>query len=206
MSVSVSIITLTKNRSLLLQQCLRSLVGQLSGNDELVLLDNGSTDNTPEVAHAFQQFFTVRYFVSRALGYPKLYNMAVSKSTQKIIVFLDDDCIAGRNFVSHIKRAHKNRVNAYVIQGKTVSIPRGNIYVDIMGDHYANWVSANMMGAKRLRTFDNKNASMPRSVWLRGGGFSEQLSGGSEDIDLGFRLRKEGIQIIYNSSIVAYHH
>ena len=57
-----------------------------------------------------------------------------------------------------------------------------------------------------MRTFDNKNASMPRSVWLASGGFPQQLSVGSEDIELGLRLRRKGVQIVYDPSIVAYHH
>ena len=118
---------------------------------------------------------------------------------------MDDDCIASKNYIAATRRAHHKYKNA-VIQGLTYSLPRGNIYAEIMGDHYQNWLRVDTLTGNQMRTFDNKNASVARAVLGVRGGFSDDLTHGSEDIDLGIRLRKKGIKIFLEPSIIAYHH
>lgn len=202
---SVSLITLTKNRALYLRLCFKSLIGQLHDKDEIVVLDNGSTDETPEVIKKYQKMLPLLYIRSREVGYPKLYNQAIKNSSNEIVVFLDDDCIAGRSFIQAVKRSHSSHKNC-VVQGKTYSLPKNNIYAEIMGDHYQNWLHVNTMGNGEMRVFDNKNASVPRKVLTQHGGFLDSLVFGSEDIELGIRMRHRGVKIFFDPSVVAYHH
>jgi len=47
--MNISIIIPTKNRSDLLKICLGKVVEQISKNDEVIVIDNGSSDNTKKV-------------------------------------------------------------------------------------------------------------------------------------------------------------
>jgi len=203
--VSLSVITLTRNRAHMLALCLGSLVGQLGKKDEIVIIDNNSTDPTYEVVRSLQSELPIHYYKSSITGYPRLYNLAIKKSTKEILVFLDDDCVASSNYISAVRQAHREHIDA-VIQGQTHSLPRHNIYAEIMGDHYQNWLEANRLSDGTLRTFDNKNASLPRTLIEKYGVFLDELIEGSEDVELGIRLRRHEVEIIFDPRVIAYHH
>lgn len=202
---TLSIITLTRNRAKLLSLNLESLIGQVTHRDEIIIIDNGSTDNTKSVIRAFAKKLPIRaYRVSRG-KYPHLYNAGITYAKKDVVVFLDDDCIAGPAFLPRIRKAHASRPNI-AIQGMTHSIPKGNIYAEIMGDHYRHFIATNTLSDSHLRILDNKNASIPRKLVVSVDGFCEELDCGSEDIEFGIRLRSSGVTILFDPTIIAYHH
>lgn len=200
----ISVLIVTKNRHKLLSECLSALTRQRIKPWEILIVDNGSTDPTKTVVKQFQQSLPIRYYVTHKKGYPSIYNYGLKYTRGDWIVFVDDDCAVEKNWMTSFIRAITRSPGA-VIQGKTISIPKGNIYAEIMGDHYENWIRANMIGPNRLRTFDNKNLCMPKSVIRRLGVFNEALERGSEDIELGIRYARGDVPILYDPSIVAYH-
>jgi glycosyltransferase involved in cell wall biosynthesis len=202
---TLSILIVTKNRSALLIQCLESLYRLSERFFEIIIVDNGSTDTTKIICTKYARQLPIHYWYTTVRGYPKIYNFAIHKSKGDWIIFLDDDCIVSSSWLKAILQAIQKYPNA-IIQGKTISMPKNNIYAQIMGDHYQNWIKANLLSGNRLRTFDNKNLCVPRSVINRYGMFDERLVTGAEDIELGFRYARHGVVILYDSSIVAYHH
>jgi GT2 family glycosyltransferase len=203
---SVSVVTLTKDRALLLRLCLDSLVGQLFSSDEIIVLDNASTDNTRAIISEYKHKLPIRYFYSKNQGYPKLYNTASSYSTKQILIFFDDDCVAEKHFIEKIRLAHAKSKLCHAVQGMTYSVPKNNIYADITADHYKNWLLVHRIRDNEMLALDNKNVSLPRRMFVRVGGYREELFYGSEDVELGVRLRRGGIKILFDPSIVAYHH
>ncbi len=201
---TLSIITVTKNRSKLLYIALTSLMGQCLPGDEIIVVD-ASTDDTPAVVAHLAKKLPIVYVRYLKKGYPAFYNKAARRAKGDILVFFDDDCKASPAFLSRIRQAHRKHPNA-VIQGLTHSVPRGNLYVDIMGDHYNNWLATMSLSKNTLKTFDSKNASIPRALFWKYGGLSPRMHRGSEDIELGLRLRRAGVTIYLDRSIVASHH
>lgn len=202
--MTISVLTPTRNRSDYLKLWLESLANQTQIPDEIIIIDNDSTDDTQDVIRKYRGRLPIKSKLSRAKGYPKIYNEAIKMATSDIIAFLDDDCIAESDWIGNILKAHKKYKNAS-IQGKTESIPRGNIYVEVMGDHYQNWIKGNIVKDNEMVTFDNKNMSIPAQI-LKDNLFSESMRLGSEDIELGKRLRRKGVKIYYVPSIKASHH
>lgn len=204
-TISLSVITLTKNRAQLLEKCLASLKRQLRKSDEIILIDNNSTDNTQAVVKKYQHILSVRPYKTGLVGYPSLYNFAIAKGKKDVLIFLDDDCIATEDLLSRIRERFREKRN-FVLQGKTRSLPRGNIFAEISEDHLTNWIQSNVVEKNRLRVIDNRNFAIPKAIIQRVGGFSPNMEAGSEDVELGMRLFRLGIPIIYDTSIIAYHH
>jgi len=88
----VSVIIPTYNRALALNRCLESLCAQTFGNFEVIIADDGSTDNTSEVVDRFSLRLSILYLrISNSGGPARPRNLAVSRSSGKYIAFLDSD-------------------------------------------------------------------------------------------------------------------
>jgi glycosyltransferase involved in cell wall biosynthesis len=201
--LSLSIIIATKNRSSLLAKNLSSLHGQCRGGDEVIVID-ASDDDTPSVVTSFESSLPIRYVRFTKPGFPLFFNEGANVAQNPVLVFFSDDCTASPTFLERIRNAQQRRTHA-VIQGLTHSRPKGNLYADIMADHYKNWLTMMSLPHGELKSFDCKNVSMPRSLFWKHHGFRRRMSQGSEDVEFGMRLRRSGIHIYLDRSIVAYH-
>ena len=204
--MKTTVITLTWNRAPLLKKCLSSLSRQSEKPFEVIIINDNSQDETENVINNYHRILPIKTFKTKIMGYPKLYNLGISKARGKLICFFDDDCVAEKDWLKELINNHKKNPKS-VIQGQTFSLPKNNIYAQIMGDHYQNWLKSHLLANnKELRFLDNKNCAIPKKIIDETGGFSEICSGGSEDLELGARLRKKGIKIIFAPKVIAWHH
>lgn len=85
-----SVIIPSYNRAHLIAATLRSVVSQTFTNWEIVLIDDGSTDNTKEVVESFADS-RIKYFYQQNAERSAARNNGISKSTGQFICFLDSD-------------------------------------------------------------------------------------------------------------------
>ena len=87
----VSIITPTHNRAAYIGEAITSVLSQTYSNFEMLIVDNGSTDNTKEIVHSFRDE-RIRYFHQCNSGSPvSPRNRGLSLAKGEIISFLDSD-------------------------------------------------------------------------------------------------------------------
>lgn len=95
----VSVVVATYNGSRTLQNCLESL-GRLNYDDyEIILVDDGSTDRTPDVAKSFP---AVRYLRQANQGLSVARNAGIRAATGEIVAFTDDDCRADEDWLYYL--------------------------------------------------------------------------------------------------------
>jgi glycosyltransferase involved in cell wall biosynthesis len=96
--IAASVIMCTRNRGDRLAAALDSIDRiEFSGDWEFVLVDNGSTDATQEVAKAFAARTRIKRFrcvVEPAAGLSRARNRGIRESRGALIAFTDDDCYA----------------------------------------------------------------------------------------------------------------
>ena len=87
-----SIIIPTFNRSIDLKRALTSLKYQLYKYFEVLICDDGSTDNTPEVVADFSNDLNIKYIKIANSGRPSIpRNLGIANAKGKYIAFLDSD-------------------------------------------------------------------------------------------------------------------
>jgi len=118
----VSIIIPTRNRAEILKKTLYALVKQLTEEDEVLVVDNGSSDNTKEVIFEFQGKFSIKYFFEPRKGPSFARNLGVKKAKGEIIAFLDDDCFVLKNWLSEIKSLSYRSAEDIIYQGKIIHV------------------------------------------------------------------------------------
>ena len=86
----VSVVIPAFNRAHLLGRAIESVRQQIDLEDEIIVVDDGSTDNTPEVVAAFRDS-RIRYIHQSNAGAGAARNRGVSVATRPLIAFLDSD-------------------------------------------------------------------------------------------------------------------
>lgn len=84
-----SLIIITLHRSHLLERTLQGVARQLRPIDEVIVIDNGPSRDTEQVACAAG----VRYVPEPKRGYGYARNSGLAQARGEVIYFLDDDCI-----------------------------------------------------------------------------------------------------------------
>ena len=117
----VSLIITTYNRPDALLLVLRSIEGQITLPYEVIIADDGSTNDTKEVVTSFQEKSDIRVIHSwqedRGFRAAKSRNKAISQSSSDYIVLIDGDMILHPEFINdHINNAQPN----YFVQGSRV--------------------------------------------------------------------------------------
>jgi glycosyltransferase involved in cell wall biosynthesis len=113
---SVSVIIPTYNRKGSLLRTLDSLRQQTYPSDrlEVIIVDDGSTDGTEEIAaEAFP--FALLYFWQRNQGDAAARNFGARQSQADFLVFLDDDILAEPGYLTHLIHAHEMCQNKVVV-------------------------------------------------------------------------------------------
>jgi glycosyltransferase involved in cell wall biosynthesis len=124
----LSIIICTKNRAKSLEQTLHSLRRDTSESSaEVLVVDNGSSDQTPEVIRAAQAIFPVDRPV-RALSCPRpglarARNHAVPSARSELVAFTDDDVTVHSGWIDAVVRTFRDGVD--VVGGRVLPLIQG---------------------------------------------------------------------------------
>ncbi|MFO0936729.1 MAG: glycosyltransferase [Gemmataceae bacterium] len=89
----ISIITATRNYARFLPEAIDSVLAQTFRDWELIVIDDGSTDETPSVVASYLKDNRIRYVRSDRLGQSRAKNLGISLSCGEYVAFLDGDDI-----------------------------------------------------------------------------------------------------------------
>ena len=110
----ISIIMPTYNREKIIKNAIESVLSQTEKDLELIVVDDGSTDNTSKVIESFKDS-RIKYFKRTNHGIGASRNFGLDKATGDYISFLDSDDSLKKDFVEKmIKEAKKRKLDIAV--------------------------------------------------------------------------------------------
>ncbi|PYJ07797.1 MAG: glycosyl transferase [Verrucomicrobia bacterium] len=95
----VSVMVATYNGARTLENCLQSVTRLNYPDYEVILVDDGSVDATPEIASRFP---TVRYLRQSNQGLAAARNTGIRAAKGEIVAFTDDDCRADEDWLYYL--------------------------------------------------------------------------------------------------------
>jgi glycosyltransferase involved in cell wall biosynthesis len=123
----ISAIICTHNRDNYLGAAIDSLLSQdFADVFEVVVVDNGSTDNTRSVVEQRLGHPRLKYIWEPTLGLSVARNTGAKESCGEILAYLDDDAVASKTWLQILWAAFKNNTKLGIAGGKVTLIwPEG---------------------------------------------------------------------------------
>ena len=171
---SVSVIIPCYNYGRFLADAVESALGQTIPPQQIIIVDDGSTDNSLAVARRYAAHPTVRLIAQQNQGAIAAYNHGVRASSGEIFLILSaDDRLDPR----YLERAVP-LLSAHPEAGYAYTAYR------MFGARH-RLLAAPPFSARRLRLrpYINATALFRRAAWEQAGGFSAAMDGGHEDWD-----------------------
>jgi len=88
--IKVSVIVPTYNRAKYLSKCIDSLLGQTLKEIEILIIDDGSKDNTKDIINKYDDL-RLKYFYKENSGIGDTRNFGIKKATGECLCFVDSD-------------------------------------------------------------------------------------------------------------------
>ena len=212
--MEVSVVVPTYNRLNTLRVVLPSLLAQTLDPAvyEVVIADSRSSDGTAEFVRetiASVGDDRLRYVPGPYTGRASARNAGIAAARAPVVLFTDADIIASPDLVERHARGHRE-ANA----SKLVAIVGCELQVQSLEDYRRQRDDASQRrplhppGRRKLSWlyFLTGNASVRRDDLLAIGSFDEAFTGyGHEDLELGYRLAKHGVEIRYDPHAINYH-
>lgn len=224
----VSVVIPTRNKATRLWPTLACLAGQRMPRAtrvmEVVLVDDGCTDNTPDVLAEAATRLQVRVVPGRQQGRAAARNEGAAHARADYLVFLDDDILTGPDFLAtHLQAARQDRF----VHGPLRELISAEHVVTELDGASAEEVLERRDGllagtaGRRHRLFSNAleraveamasgwvtdvapwlgsvgaNVGVHRTAWQAVNGFDEGFgtTWGCEDLEFGLRLHRSGVR------------
>jgi len=202
--ISVSLCTF--NRLEMLKMTMDSLLDQETGDlfeYEIVVVDDGSIDGTPEYLAALcgSMEKSIRCFRENRAGVAAARNRGVREARGEWIAFLDDDEIADRKWLYELYTAAKE-TGAHCLGGPCIPRAPEKYKNRMKGTCRALFSGADITGSRFIP--GTGNAFVHRRVFDRVGLFDEKLRY-HEDTDLFGRAKKAGCTISIAKNARIFH-
>jgi glycosyltransferase involved in cell wall biosynthesis len=202
--IKLSIVIPAFNAEETLPKLLNSLKTHISPNIEVIVVDDHSTDRTPEIARTYSFVHLVELECNS--GPARARNKGVEAAKGEIIWFLDADTILDEYTLKHLLKMHEDHPKAVGIQGCYMAEPANPSFSSwYKALTTAHWFHTN--GIKKCFAVETNNGSVLRSSFLEVGGFNEDYIGADvEDYEIGYRLTENGSVLLLDPDLRVYHH
>lgn len=210
----VSIVIVNWNGRGFLDECLAAVAAQEDVDAETILVDNGSTDGSPEyVRTAFPWVRVVTLPENR--GFAGGNNAGVREARGRLVALLNNDTVADRRWLRTLIDG-LDEANGVALATARVVYMHDPGVIDSAGDGMLRWGGAFKwhhgapvaVAEASREVFGVCGAAcvMPKAVFDELGGFDEDFFASHEDADLSYRARLRGYRCRYVAGAVVRHH
>jgi GT2 family glycosyltransferase len=198
----LSVVIVTYNSAAAMRATLPALCPQLRPDDELVVVDNGSVDDTRAAVRQLAPDAVVIESPGN-VGFAAGANAGARAARGELLVILNPDAVPAAGFVDAIRSPAGDWAAwmGLVRAGDGVNSSGGIV-------HYTGiaWAGqATPAGAREVAFLSGACLAIPRATFLAAGGFAEPYFMYQEDVELSLRLRLAGEQLGVEPAAVVHH-
>jgi GT2 family glycosyltransferase len=196
----ITVVVCTYNGCATIRECLEGLSRLEYPNTEMIVIDDGSTDGTAQIAREFD----VRLVSTENRGLSAARNLGLELASGEIIAYLDDDAYPDPHWLDYLAEAF--RTTEFTAVGGPNLPPPGEDFV-------AEAVANSPGGPTHVLLSDREAEHIPgcnmafRTAELRSlGGFDPQFRTAGDDVDICWRIQGSGGRVGFHPSALVWHH
>lgn len=202
-STRISVIIPAHNGAATLPRALGALASAQPAPSEIIVVDDGSTDETNSLAESFGVHVL---HLGKNLGAAAAKNRGANLATGEILFFTDCDVIVPCDVVARLGASFAGTACDGVVGLLDENIPLPD-FASQFKNLWMNYTYARLAGLSRLGLFYTSAAAIRRQVFLNTGGFDENYRGASiaEDTEFGQRAWGAGVAITLDPALRVVH-
>lgn len=196
----VSVVVCSYNGARTLEQCLQSLAALDYANYEVIVVNDGSTDDTRSI---LSRFPSVRVVHQDNLGLSAARNAGLQVATGALVAYTDADCFVDPHWLTHLVYQFQ-RTDAAAVGGPNLTPPDGWL---------AGCVAASPGQPTHVLESDHVAEHIPgcnmafrREALLAIDGFDVLYRKAGDDVDVCWRLQQAGYWITFAPGAFVWHH
>jgi GT2 family glycosyltransferase len=211
--MTISVIIPNYNGAEYLKVCLDSLSRQTFSAFDIVVVDNGSSDDSCKMLNDFYKNVKL-VELDKNYGFPTAVNVGIKSSTGSYFVLLNNDTEVEADWLQKLYDCISKDNRIFSCSSKMVRYNERN-KIDDAGDGYTilGWAYKTGDGEDREKYSRNKNifsscagaAIYNRDSFEKTGYFDENFFAYMEDVDIGYRAKIYGYKNLFCSDAVVYH-
>lgn len=197
----VSVIVCSYNGAKTLEACLESLQHLNYPDYEVVMVDDGSKDNTQEIVKKFPSVVSI---VQPNMGLSYARNAGAAAASGDVFAYTDSDCMADPDWL-------------YYMVGTLLSGDYGGVGGPNISPPAVDWVQAAVAAAPGgpshvlltdvvAEHIPGCNMAFHRWAFEKVGGFDVEYRKAGDDVDFCWRLQQEGQVIAFSPSAIVWHY
>lgn len=209
---TVSIVIPNYNGKHFLKGCLKAVFAQNIEEQEVIVVDNGSSDGSLEYLEKFPEVRVIR--LDRNYGFCRAVNEGIKAAESEYVILLNNDTEVDKEFASELLKMIRSDENIFSCSSKMIQF-HDRQHMDDAGDYYCalGWAYGRGKNAW-IGNYDEPaeifascaGAAVYRKKMLESlGYFDERHFAYLEDIDIGYRARIFGYRNVYAPKALVYH-
>jgi hypothetical protein len=196
----VSVVVCTYDGGRTLEQCLQSLGKVRYPDYEVIVVDDGSTDNTADILTRFPNVQVIR---QENLGLSVARNVGLQHATGSVIAYTDSDCFVDPDWLTQLVY-QLEETGAAAVGGPNLTPPDGRLAACVAAcPGQPTHVLESEQVAEHI---PGCNMAFRRDALLAINGFDPRFRQAGDDVDLCWRLEEAGYWITFSPGAVVWHH
>ncbi len=212
-TTQISIVIPNFNGNEFLKECLSSIKKQTYPFYDVIIVDNGSEDESVEfIQKNYPEFKLIQN--KENLGFATAVNQGIKASMSEYIFLLNNDTELEINCISNLLKCIEKDDKLFAVSSKMIQYDDRNL-IDDAGDEYTILGYTRKVGNNRSsKQYQNEreifSASAGAALYRKSifdiiGYFDENFFAYMEDVDISYRAKLYGFKCYYCPSAVVYH-
>src|ERR1041385_5454300 len=196
----ISVIVCSYNGSRTIRDCLEGLQNLEYPNCEVIVVHDGSTDRTASIAREYN----CRVISTRNRGLSSARNTGLKAAKGEIVAYIDDDAYPDPHWLHYLAVTFMNSDNA-AVGGPNIPPASDGPIADCVA-HAPGGPTHVLLSDREAEHIPGCNMAFRRSALEDIGGFDARFRVAGDDVDVCWRLQKEGLTLGFSPAAVVWHH
>jgi glycosyltransferase involved in cell wall biosynthesis len=182
-------------------KCIENLLALDYPLDDIMVLDDGSTDRSAEIVRRYRQVRLIQQNHNRGLAAAR--NRGLREARHDLVASIDADVVVAKDWLTNIMRVAEEFPDASGYGGRMTETKSRTL-----GDRWRSLHLSHDRGPNRIVRppfLSGSNTLMRRDHILPLGGYDERLKTNGEDVNLASRLAEIDRYLVFEPTAVCYH-